>query len=111
MDSEGIWNACTIKVMANTAITTVESSDCKEVSHDSLGAVAGAGGVGCGCGCSGAASVGIFNRLSLVRWGAGADAPTLAARPVAQPAFSLKPTRGQRIQDFRRSAEGCEPPP
>src|SRR2546423_13074940 len=111
MDSEGIWKAWTMKVMANTAITTVESSDCKDVSQDSFGADAGAGETGCGCNCSGAASVGIFNRLSLARWDAGADAPTPAARPAVQPVFWLKRTRAQHIQDFRRSAEGCAPPP
>src|SRR5580704_5524121 len=30
MDGEGIWNACTINVITNTAITTVPSSDCNE---------------------------------------------------------------------------------
>src|SRR5438270_14051982 len=28
MESEGIWNACTAKVMAKTAITTVAMRDC-----------------------------------------------------------------------------------
>ena len=32
MDSEGIWKACTIKVMTKTAMTTVASSDCSELS-------------------------------------------------------------------------------
>src|ERR1700730_2376940 len=31
MDSEGIWNACTTKVMTKTAITTVASKDCSEL--------------------------------------------------------------------------------
>src|SRR3954468_14064103 len=100
-----------MKVMANTAITTVESSDCKDVNQDSLGAGAGAGEGGCGCDCSGADSVGIFNRLSLARWDAGADVPSLAAQRVVQPVFWLKQTHGQRTQDSRRSEEGCALPP
>src|ERR1700676_4214058 len=31
MDSEGIWNACTIKVITKIAITTVPSNDCIEL--------------------------------------------------------------------------------
>src|ERR1700687_1704095 len=31
MDSDGIWNACTIKVITNMAITTVPSRDCAEL--------------------------------------------------------------------------------
>src|ERR1700756_2931823 len=31
MDSDGIWNACTIKVITNMAITTVPSKDCAEL--------------------------------------------------------------------------------
>src|ERR1700686_2760404 len=31
MDSDGIWNACTIKVITNMAITIVPSRDCTEL--------------------------------------------------------------------------------
>ena len=30
IDSEGIWNACTMKVITKIAITTVPISDCSE---------------------------------------------------------------------------------
>ena len=33
IDSEGIWNACTMKVMTKTAITTVPARDCADDSH------------------------------------------------------------------------------
>src|SRR5271165_2435680 len=31
MDSEGIWNACTMKVMTNTAMTMVVANDCSQL--------------------------------------------------------------------------------
>src|ERR1700750_1134604 len=31
MDSEGIWNACTMNVITKMAITTVPMSDCREL--------------------------------------------------------------------------------
>src|SRR4051812_23496530 len=53
MDSEGIWNACTINVITKIAITTVPMSDCSEPTRSELklfagrelgpGAAAGAG--------------------------------------------------------------------
>src|SRR5436305_12681682 len=106
-----------MKVIANTAITTVESNDCSEVSQDSLGAAAaedtGSGGAGdavCSwCCCSGAGSGEGFNRQSLERCGVCADAPALASRPVAQPACSSRQTRAQHNQAFHLPAGGCAP--
>src|SRR5438128_3587252 len=37
MDSEGIWKACTMKVITKTAITTVTSNDCSEPSVSACG--------------------------------------------------------------------------
>src|SRR5437763_623329 len=37
MDSEGIWNACTMKVMTNTAMMTVASKDCSELKVSACG--------------------------------------------------------------------------
>src|SRR5579872_802596 len=39
MDSEGIWKACTAKVMTKTAITTVTSRDCTDPAQSDTAAV------------------------------------------------------------------------
>src|SRR5436309_9796687 len=107
-----------MKVIAKTAITTVESNDCSEVSQDSLSAAAAedtgsgvAGDAVCSWCCSGAGSGEGFNRQSLERCGVCADAPALASLPVVQPAFSSNETRAQHNQDFHVPAAACAPPP
>src|SRR5438270_6102355 len=108
MDSEGIWNACTMNVIAKTAMTTVESKDWSEVSHESLGSAGAAGTDGCsGCDCSATLSGGRLNQRSLAQWDSRGDAPTPAEPPAARLAFSSKQRRGQRIQGCRRSGAGC----
>src|SRR4051812_33458165 len=111
MDSEGIWNACTIKVIAKRAITTVERSDCSDVSQDSFGdsAAVAAGACSC-CGGSGAISGGVFNRRSLEQWDGRAGVPVPAALLIAPPASWWKLTRAQHTPEFRPLVAGYAPP-
>src|SRR4051794_9617985 len=69
MDSEGIWNACTMNVITNIAITTVPISDCREPIRSELkllaarglgaGAAAGAGSRGSVTMAGGSTGIGI----------------------------------------------------
>src|SRR5712671_5338528 len=107
MDSEGIWNACTINVIAKTAITTVETKDCSDVSQESLGCgTAGAVWVTGIVGCSTAVSGVMLNPPDRGRGDAHEDVRAPVRRPVARPVFWWKLRRAQHIQAHRPCAVG-----
>src|SRR4051794_887133 len=99
-----------MKVMANTAITTVAISDCNEVSHDSRSA-AGTFAAGCGAGGCAAVSGTMFIQPDRGREDENEDASALVLPRAARLASWWKQRRGQHTQELRRKRGECAPPP
>src|SRR6266404_1723954 len=102
IDSDGIWKACTMKVIAKTAITTVETKDCSDVSHESL--CCGSGGVAVTgtAGWSTRISGGVLILLDLAPEDADEDDRAPARPRVVELAFLWMQTRAQHIQACRQ---------